>query len=249
MTQHAITFHHPPDRTTADERIQALSWHSWGRNNLSGSDELYWNMVWTQRNSIRQSFTDESLPLLLLNEPEYAWQANMSPEQVASAWTLYSDYLGPVYIGGYGVEYLWQFKQALQFYDGPRYWAGVHMHVYGWPWNWREVLPQQLIAWKEQCVGEELIVSEWGFFPVIGWEQYCADNLESLWKLIDKVLSPTKAFWFVYNIDGSQDVGGIAWSNTSVVNGVIGKAWLRLLDSVGGAGYSHHTWLPYIGNS
>ena len=243
MTRHGITFPAPADRPTAPAYIQTLPWYDWGRSNLHPAGD-YWNMVWAQRNRTRRRFANEAAPLLLLNEPEYSWQANMSPAQVADAWALYSDYAGPVYVGGYGYEYLDQFQEARRLYRGPEYWAGLHVHVYAKPWEFSDerILRSALHPWRKEAGDRPIVVSEWGFLPVDGYIQCAARQLERLLRVIEEELQPELMFWFSWRMpDDSQNTPGIDWRHTNVFDGIIGQAWRRIVFP-----RPHKAWLPFV---
>ena len=232
---HAITFPSPADRASAPGGIQKLNWYSWGRNNNDGYDDLYVPMVW-KYDGETASIQADGRPLFLLNEPDYATQANMTDEEVAAALLAYQDWEGEIFGLGYDFRNFDRFRSALEMAEdtqgGPVRLDGIHLHCYFSPFAAPEGYRPALRNWRQFADRHSIpvIVSEWGWFPYT-WvpPQWMADNLATVARIIQEELDPLKMFYFSWRMpDDTQNTPGVDWRLTNAADGIIGQAWREL---------------------
>jgi len=232
---HAITFPIPDDRPRAASWIRAMNWYDWGAsdNRPDRLDELYLNMVWSQKaGQKKKSFLDPNRPLLLLNEPDIPGQAEMTPEETARALEMYRDYPGELYAMGllmYNIDYWHRSMEAYRdLYGREARWDGIHLHVYWEAWkNTRELLPI-LREWRKLAAGKPILVTEWNIQPIKGDMSRWWWMVSELGGIILEELEPRKMFYFSYRMPDRF----APWDKTSMAR-ELGQAWLRYMDIEG----------------
>jgi hypothetical protein len=195
-------------------------WFNWHYNQCESAS--YWPMIYSGRRKLEVPENCSGKPLLLLNEPEFRIQANVTPARAAEIIYALRDWQGPLYCcGNYytqhqtsdyhlhpqGINYIWEvIRQYQKQYNEPLPLTGIHLHVYNWSGSYPEsqyLERDTLRIWRRlaDLHNWEIVVSEVGAIPRgREREEAAAEVAAALPKVLDIVieeLAPTHIFWFV----------------------------------------------------
>jgi len=211
-----------------------IPWYNYIANacTQTGGGE-YFPMVWGAA-ADRPGLACEGKPLLFLNEPEFANQANMTPVEAATLLYEYRNWSGRLY--GFGAQHTsWEwFNAAMAAYEQkfrlPLPLTGIHLHVY----THNDLRLSDFTRWRllADTRGWDIVVSEIGHLPI--GETTAQDIASALPVILDmaiKELRPSYVFWFSLVNTGVEYNDGFHWSRTALYdkNGetVVGAAWMK----------------------
>ena len=215
----------------------------------------YWPMIFSSEgvwgNYEMRGCVDE--PLLLLNEPERAEQANDTPTEGAALLYEWREWPGELYCcgtqyGGPGWDWFGEMQTVYSdTYGLPLPIDGIHFHVY--PVSVAALDTERLAQWRGLATenGWELVVSEIGLLPVAGnTPDVIAEALPDLVHTVTGIVQPTALFWFAWSISPEANTPGIDWANLSLYDGnsaqtVVGEAWSAMLKEWGFICTKSHT--------
>lgn len=191
----------------------------------------YFPMVWGAA-AARPGPECAGKPLLFLNEPEFANQANMTPAAAATLLHEYRNWTGRLY--GFGAQHTsWDwFNAAMTAYTNayhqPLPLTGIHLHVY----SFNNLRTSDFTRWRKlaDTHGWDIVVSEIGHLPIGTTTAHdIANALPGILDMTIKELKPSYVFWFSLVNTGVEYNDGFHWARTALydTNGetVVGKAW------------------------